>query len=294
MAKLDVLTSDVSLANARTNAVSAANNVSVAEANLNNIIGLPLQTKLVVADHRLPFDAYTISLDQAIAYAMTYRPEVLQSMLSVQKAKENIGIADAGNKPTISVGASNAWNDTDFPGTKNSRWGVSGGISYSFYDGGATNAKVHVESPDLDIAKALPQTRFPRKGHIVLNAYIGGTLSDPTAVGSIAADSLELNHMPVTGLKGDFGYYGGIARITDFSFHQGGGTYQASGYWNTSSGWIKAQASVSNGNIASWIQLLNLPLQKVNGTIDGEIIVGGTMLFTCVVWPSVNTRLSEW
>jgi len=146
-----------------------------------------------------------------------------------------------------------------------------------FYGTVGDTLAVHVESPDLDIAKALPQTRFPRKGHIVLNAYIGGTLSDPTAVGSIAADSLELNHMPVTGLKGDFGYYGGIARITDFSFHQGGGTYQASGYWNTSSGWIKAQASVSNGNIASWIQLLNLPLQKVNGTIDGEIIVGGTM-----------------
>jgi TolC family type I secretion outer membrane protein len=172
VAKLDVLTSDVSLANARTNAVSAANNVSVAEANLNNIIGLPLQTKLVVADHRLPFDAYTISLDQAIAYAMTYRPEVLQSMLSVQKAKENIGIADAGNKPTISVGASNAWNDTDFPGAKNSRWGVSGGISYSFYDGGATNAKVHAAKEALLAAEETEQKTKESVALQVKQAYL--------------------------------------------------------------------------------------------------------------------------
>ena len=144
VAKLDVLTSDVSLANAKTNAVSAANNVSVAEANLNNILGLPLQTKLVVADHRLPFEQYNISLDEAIDYAMQYRPEVIQSTMAVEKAKENIGIAESGHRPTIAIGASNGWNDSDFPGSKNSHWTLSGGVSYSFYDGGATNAKIHI------------------------------------------------------------------------------------------------------------------------------------------------------
>ncbi|MCI1248524.1 MAG: TolC family protein, partial [Megasphaera sp.] len=50
VAKLDVLTSNVSLANAKTTAVSADNNVDISEANLNNILGLPLQTKLVLSD----------------------------------------------------------------------------------------------------------------------------------------------------------------------------------------------------------------------------------------------------
>lgn len=54
VAKLDVLTSNVSLADAKTNAVTADNNVAVAEANLNNILGLPLQTKLELVDHHLP------------------------------------------------------------------------------------------------------------------------------------------------------------------------------------------------------------------------------------------------
>ena len=144
VAKLDVLSSDVSLANAKTNAVTSANNVANAEANLNNILGLPLQTKLVVADHRLPFDAYNISLDEAIDYAMKYRPEVIQADLAVREARENIGIAEAGHKPTVSVGASNDWSNSDFPGSGNGAWTISGGITYSLFDGGATNAKVKI------------------------------------------------------------------------------------------------------------------------------------------------------
>ena len=42
VAKLDVLTSDVSLANSKTDAVTAANNVANAEASLDNILGLLL------------------------------------------------------------------------------------------------------------------------------------------------------------------------------------------------------------------------------------------------------------
>jgi outer membrane protein TolC len=102
-AKVDVLSSDVSLANAKTTAITADNNVAVAESNLNNILGLPLETKLNLADHQLPFDTYNISLQEATDYAMKYRPEVLQAAIAVQEAERNIDIADAGNKPTVKL-----------------------------------------------------------------------------------------------------------------------------------------------------------------------------------------------
>ena len=53
VAKLDVLTSDVSLANSKTDAVTAANNVANAEASLDNILGLPINTRLELADHKI-------------------------------------------------------------------------------------------------------------------------------------------------------------------------------------------------------------------------------------------------
>lgn len=158
-AKVDVLSSDVSLANAKTTAITADNNVAVTESNLNNILGLPLETKLNLADHQLPFDTYNISLQEATDYAMKYRPEVLQAAIAVQEAERNIDIADAGNKPTVAITGGNDWADNTFPGIDANKrsWKVAAGVTYNFYDGGATKAKVNQAKQDLLVARETEQ-----------------------------------------------------------------------------------------------------------------------------------------
>ncbi len=172
VAKLDVLTSNVSLANAKTDAVTADNDVANAEANLNNILGLPLQTKLTLSDHQLPFESYDISLQEALDYSMKYRPEVLQASLAVQQAEEQIGIAGAGNKPTVSVSAGENWKDDDFPGTSNNGWSVAGGVTFKFYDGGATNAKVNQAKQALLKARETEQQTREAGQLAVKQAYL--------------------------------------------------------------------------------------------------------------------------
>ncbi|WP_230579038.1 TolC family protein [Megasphaera elsdenii] len=158
-AKVDVLSSDVSLANAKTTAITADNNVAIAESNLNNILGLPLETKLNLADHQLPFDTYNISLQEAMDYAMKYRPEVLQAAIAVQQAEEAINIAGAADKPQVAITGTNGWSDKSFPGidanTRN--WTVGAGVTYRFYDGGATKAKVNQAKQDLLVARETEQ-----------------------------------------------------------------------------------------------------------------------------------------
>ncbi|MCB5701952.1 TolC family protein [Megasphaera elsdenii] len=158
-AKVDVLSSDVSLANAKTTAITADNNVAIAESNLNNILGLPLETKLNLADHQLPFDTYNISLQEATDYAMKYRPEVLQAAIAVQQAERNIDIADAGNKPTVAITGGNNWADNTFPGIDANKrsWNIGAGVTYNFYDGGATKAKVNQAKQDLLVARETEQ-----------------------------------------------------------------------------------------------------------------------------------------
>ena len=158
-AKVDVLSSDVSLANAKTTAITADNNVAVAESNLNNILGLPLETKLNLADHQLPFDTYNISLQEATDYAMKYRPEVLQAAIAVQEAERNIDIADAGNRPTVAITGGNNWADNTFPGIDANKrsWNIGAGVTYNFYDGGATKAKVNQAKQDLLVARETEQ-----------------------------------------------------------------------------------------------------------------------------------------
>lgn len=158
-AKVDVLSSDVSLANAKTTAITADNNVAIAESNLNNILGLPLETKLNLADHQLPFDTYNISLQEAMDYAMKYRPEVLQAAIAVQEAERSIDIADASNKPTVAITGGNDWADNTFPGIDANKrsWKVAAGVTYNFYDGGATKAKVNQAKQDLLVARETEQ-----------------------------------------------------------------------------------------------------------------------------------------
>lgn len=158
-AKVDVLSSDVSLANAKTTALTADNAVAISESNLNNILGLPLETKLNLADHQLPFDTYNISLQEATDYAMKYRPEILQAALAVQTAENNIDIADASNKPTVKVSGGNNWNDNTFPGIDANKrsWNIGASVTYSFYDGGATKAKVDQAKQALLVARETEQ-----------------------------------------------------------------------------------------------------------------------------------------
>lgn len=173
-ARVDVLSSAVSLANAKTTAVTAENNVAISESNLNNILGLPLQTQLNLADHQLPFNTYNISLQEATDYAMRYRPEVLQAALAVQEAERNISIADAGNKPTVSVSGGNGWSDDNFPGFDSDRrsWNIGAGVTYTFYDGGATKAKVNQAKQDLLVARETEQATRESVQLAVKQAYL--------------------------------------------------------------------------------------------------------------------------
>lgn len=157
VAKVDVLHSEVSLAAAKTRAVGADNEAALAEDNLDNILGLPLTTALTLQDHRLPFQAYTLSLQESTQYALTYRPEVLQAALAVQKAATYMALAKADNRPTAGIRFTQAWNDTAFPGTKHKTWSLGGQISYRFYDGGAGKHKISQARQELNIAGEIEQ-----------------------------------------------------------------------------------------------------------------------------------------
>lgn len=142
VAKLDVLSSNVSLANAKQSAITAENSVELAEANLNNIMRLPMNTHLVPTDTNFPEPEFSITLDQALAMADAARWEIAQAKYAYLAAKEQVRVAKAGYLPSISVSGGYSWSDDEFAGFDNEGWSVAGGLSWSLFDGGATGAKV--------------------------------------------------------------------------------------------------------------------------------------------------------
>lgn len=149
--------------------------------------------------------------------------------------------------------------------------------SISIYGSIGNTLDLNVEGNQLDISRIMmTQKSLDRSGMMTLKAHIGGTVQNPTANGSLKSDRLIVNHMPLTDVHGDFAYYDGIIRLSDLHFNQTDGAYDGNIMYNTRNDAIISHSSVHNGDLASLLSLLGVPLQKVEGRFDGDISVNGT------------------
>lgn len=142
VAKLDVLSSNVSLANAKQKSIAADNTRDVAEANLNNIMRVPMNTTLNPLDKNFPEPEFDLTMEQAILMAQKYRWELVEADYSVKAAQASLRSAKAGYMPTVSVGGGYSWNEASVTSVDKDDWAVKGGLSWSLWDGGATQASV--------------------------------------------------------------------------------------------------------------------------------------------------------
>lgn len=142
VAKLDVLSSNVSLANAKQKSIAADNTRDVAEANLNNIMRVPMNTTLKPLDKNFPEPEFDLTMEQAILMAQKYRWELVEADYGVRAAEASLRSAKAGYLPTISVGGGYSWKEASVTAVDKDDWAVQGGLSWSLWDGGATQASV--------------------------------------------------------------------------------------------------------------------------------------------------------
>lgn len=152
VAKVDVLRSQVELANAKQTLIQAENNYQIAEANLNKIVGLPMDTTLKL-DNILVYNAYDKTMEDCLAYAADHRPELMQAKYNVDAAKGALKVARSGHMPQVSASASQAWSSDSWPGDDNGNWGVGVNVSLNVFDTGVTLSKIHGAEADLKKAE---------------------------------------------------------------------------------------------------------------------------------------------
>lgn len=152
VAKVDVLRSQVELANAKQTLIQAENAYQVAEANMNKIVGLPMDTTLKL-DNLLVYNAYDKNMDDCLAYAAEHRPELMQAKYGVDAAKGALMVARSGHMPQVAASASQAWSDSNWPGDENGNWGVGVSVSMNVFDTGVTLSKIHGAEADLKKAE---------------------------------------------------------------------------------------------------------------------------------------------
>ena len=141
VARVDVLQTQVQLANAQDSLIKADNNYNFAVANLNNVIGLPLGGEIKLKED-LSYQQYPLTLDDNVKYALANRPEIYQSQANIAFAKDQIKIAQSGSLPTLDFNGANGWSAPVFPGMKNSNWMVSLSLELNVFDSGLTRSLV--------------------------------------------------------------------------------------------------------------------------------------------------------
>lgn len=151
VAKVDVLRSQVELANAKQSLIKAENAYQIAEANLNKIVGLPMDTQLKL-DNILVYAPYENDMQYCLDYAAMHRPELEQAKQNVEAAKGALRVAISGHMPQIAASASQNWNDSNWPGDENGNWGVGVQVTMNIFDSGVTTSKIH--GAEADLAKA--------------------------------------------------------------------------------------------------------------------------------------------
>lgn len=154
VARADVLRSEVELANAQQNYITASNEYDVAEATLNNIIGTPLGTTLLLKD-RLQYEPYENDMAYCLAYSEQHRPELKQAEYAIDSAEAALVVARSGHMPKVYANASNNWggNGSDWPGDDDENWSVGVTASMNVFDSGVTWSRIHAAQENLAKAK---------------------------------------------------------------------------------------------------------------------------------------------
>ena len=142
VAKTDVLRSQTELADAQQNLVNAENNYEISMSTLDNIIGLPVSTRLNIKDE-LRYTKYDLNFDECVDTAMANRPDGVAANKAIEQAQAAMKAAKAGNLPQVSAYVGYTIDGNDAFGddaAEQSQIGVQ--ASWNIFDSNVTKAQV--------------------------------------------------------------------------------------------------------------------------------------------------------
>ena len=111
--KSDVLKAKVLLEQSRLGLIEAQNNLSVARASLNHVLGFDVDTEIQIVDITdLP--QQEVDYNDALESGMTMNPGLRKSIMDVKASKASIGSAASEFLPTVSAYGGYSWRNEQF------------------------------------------------------------------------------------------------------------------------------------------------------------------------------------
>lgn len=155
--RVDVLRSEVELADARQALLQSENQHALAINALKNIIRMDAEVPLTLVDDA-SFAPVTMSLEQCVELAPQRRKDLEKYRVAVEQAKKDIGIAKSDKLPSVSLSIGNGWEKQLLPENDNHSLTAGVSASWNLFDGNVTEANVKaaqiaLEQAEFELAK---------------------------------------------------------------------------------------------------------------------------------------------
>jgi len=162
----NLLRAKVKLGEDRLGLITARNNLSIARANLNDILGWDLDVQVELVDD-LEVQRPLLELSSLTERALSEQPAVKIAEAQHGQARASLGMAKSGRLPSLSASGSYSWYDSDLPEDASDwkdhdSWSVGLSLSIPLFDGLST--KSNIRQAQLNTAIAEEQLKQARRG----------------------------------------------------------------------------------------------------------------------------------
>ena len=151
-AKIDVLRSQVELANARQTLIKGQstydNNLSI----LRNLMYMDQREPLELTDDFV-YEPFNEEINSCVAYAVDNRKDLIVSGYQVKQKELALKNAQADYMPTVDLSVSTGWNKQVSPSRDNHSVSGTIGVNWKIWDSGITKGKVNAAKADLASAQ---------------------------------------------------------------------------------------------------------------------------------------------
>lgn len=151
-AKVEVLRSEVELSAAQQTLIKAQNAYELAVSTLKNMIKLDRDEKLILTEdfQYQPFDR---ALGDCLSYAQSNRKDLQQDQYALEEAVNQVEIAKAGWRPSVSVVGGLDWKNQPLPDGDHYSYSAGVKASWNLFDSSVTKANVKAAEVSVDTAQ---------------------------------------------------------------------------------------------------------------------------------------------
>lgn len=172
VAMSDVLSTNVQLAISQQAYNTAQGNYENALSELNNIMGLPADTDLILASAQ-DYSAYTMSEADCLKYALEHRPDGIAAVYEVKRAEASTESAKSGWRPSVSavvhgyISGEGAFKADH----TNEQWSAGVQLNWDIFDNKITSANVQAAKAQQRKAESLARQQLEQIRLEIREAY---------------------------------------------------------------------------------------------------------------------------